>query len=644
MSIEIAVVNGTTPTTTTTKSFESSGFGTPQAAIIITSMANTTNNPADDSIIGISFTDGTTTQGMSASAEDNQGTTDTYRADSARASLLVDIDGVGTVVAGNFDSWATNGITIDFTTVDGGLAYYLTVILIKGCTDYDVSRLQLTTTGVNDFTGIGFKPNLVLTAGVAYNASGIGTQAVINFGAAHNNSSDSVSQGCVAYYNGAGQTSAVAGTITRNDACLVQIFSDSQAYAGTAQDFDANGFSINTGADSPGNDYFIAMSLDTGDTNGVSVDVVSSPTSTGTWNVEDPAFEPQAVILGMTGGPTVNTLKTDDPVYLGIGAFDDTTESCSGIASDDGAGTSDEASNHSTSNAVQVYDYISGYAKHSEGSFSSFDSLGYNMSFPTTVNGTARQWLSIAIKAAAAGGPIEELPPIGSLTLTGITPSVTFNGTIEQLPPVGSLSITGFAPGVAKVGNTAEAPPAGNLNLFSYAPDAVIAGNVVAIPGAGSLALTGFAPQLAQVSATIEVPPAGTLTLTGYAPQTDVVGSVVGEIPPGYLRLVSFNPNVNNPSLVETVKPTAGGGKRAKRRKVIIGGNQYFIETQQQLLMLLEEYRQSQMDLLVEEVVKDKSPRKIKLLASQIKRTETRIKKEGGHPWEEEEELLLMLA
>ena len=130
MSIETVVITGTTPTSTGTKSFESSGFGTPQAAIVTVSFANTTNNPSIHSAIGYGFSDGTRQSFCSILAQDNAGTTNTFRHGS-NTNFLVILDGIGSSnVVASFSAWATNGVTLDFTTVDTE-AYNIEITLIK---------------------------------------------------------------------------------------------------------------------------------------------------------------------------------------------------------------------------------------------------------------------------------------------------------------------------------------------------------------------------------------------------------------------------------------------------------------------------------------------------------------------------------
>ena len=403
MSIATAVVTGTTPTSTGTQSFTSSGFGTPQAALVFISEANTTNNPEVNAGIGIGITDGTTHWAIAMEAVSALSTTKARRSHQNLVCTLINSITSVTRLAGAFSAWTTDGITIDFTTVDGSFAHDITVILINGCDNAYVGA-NVNTSGVNDITAVGFKPNLVFSL-CDYAGAGTGTafQSIVAFGAAHNNSSDVVTQGWVGFSSQHGQGTEVGTSMTDSGACIGVAHAGSEQFSSVAQDFDASGFSYNVTGGTGDNVYYLA--LDTGDTDGVSIDVVDSPTSTGTWNVEDPAFEPQLAILGLTAGTVDGTVATADPMNFGLSAFDGTTEACIAIDVDDAATTTDTQSN-AASKAIQTYEY--GGSSHDlmhEATFTSFDSLGYNLSFPTYVDGTARKWLSIAIeKEAVVGG------------------------------------------------------------------------------------------------------------------------------------------------------------------------------------------------------------------------------------------------
>ena len=431
MAIETAIVTTLTPTVTGTASYEVAGFGTPQAAIVICSRTGTTFNP--NARIGIStgFTDGTTSYVAGITEVDAVGTTSASRFSKAEIARLANNVG-GLVLEGDFSAWSTDGLTINWSNV-ATLGYYITVILIKGCTNVKVDTKALSGAGVTDITTVGFKPNFLFLTTVGNTSIGDNIASIYAMGAAHNNSSDVVSQGCLGWGSVNGVAAQNSTLAVRDDSCIGQTYNGTQTWTGSAQDFDTSGFSINCNVD-PGGDYVFYLAIDTGDTDGVDISVIDSPTATGTLSVEDPAFQPQLGMLLMGTGSTVNTVTTADPMAFGIGAFDETTETCMGVDVDAGASTTDVQSNYATK-AVQIYEF--GGSTHDimhEATLTGFDSLGYNLDFPTYVDGTARKWLSIAINGAAdTTAPILSSPTgtkTGSTTASGTVSTDEGNGTL----------------------------------------------------------------------------------------------------------------------------------------------------------------------------------------------------------------------
>jgi len=400
MSIEEAVVTGTIPVTATTKSFEVAGFGTPQAAIVTLTAANGTNNPEDGIILGIGMTDGITDVQSNIAHNDAVADSETWR-ESDNTGLVQLQSGTGTdLVIGVWSAWSANGITINFTTVDG-VAYNIAVKLIKGCTDLLVGSTYVNTTGVQDITDATFKGNLLYATGVSRSSYGGATRANMYFGAAHNNSSDAVTQACI-HWDGV-NLSANENTITHVQDSYIGYYSPSSTYH-AAQDFDATGFSINS-TGSPGA-YVQWMLMDTGDTDGVDISIVDSPITTGDWVVTDPGWTPQSVMLLLSSCTAIDTLQGTDPVCMGMSMFDASNEASFCIDVDDNAATMDVKSISSFTNAVDLWSYNAGHAQLFLGSFSSFTASGYNLNFPATVDGTARKWVSIAIKSPVTPVPI----------------------------------------------------------------------------------------------------------------------------------------------------------------------------------------------------------------------------------------------
>ena len=397
-SMNTKVVTGLTPTSTGTVTYDSAGFGTPQAALIHITSATSASNPNVDASICIGMTDGTSEFSVGSASDDGGATSATYR--NSATTLVSLIDGVGAaVVTGAFSAWSTDGLTINYTAVAAS-QHHITVTLFKGLDNVKAFSHQITTTGVNDITTIGFKPNLVLTYGVGASGLGAAAHGLFSIGAAHNSSTDVVTQGMINFSSLNAQASDSSYSGARNDSCIGRMHNGSQSWEGAAQDFDSSGFSINTGVDNPSNHYMFGLAMTTSDVDGADVSIIDSPTTTGTFSVTDPAFEPEYVMIAASTTATINSEINTDPMAIGVGMFDGVSEYSMGFDIDDGAATMDNQSNYST-NAVQTYEF--GGTTHDlmhEGTFNSFTATGYDLDFPTYVDGTARKWLSISIKGA----------------------------------------------------------------------------------------------------------------------------------------------------------------------------------------------------------------------------------------------------
>lgn len=145
-------------------------------------------------------------------------------------------------------------------------------------------------------------------------------------------------------------------------------------------------------------------------------------------------------------------------------------------------------------------------------------------------------------------------PPAGSLTLTGLIPTVT--ATANQLiqPPVGTLTLTGFAPTVL---TPVTIPvPAGSLSLTGFAPVVSVGAAVTVSPPAGSLTLTGNVPTVVVSDNQLVAVPAGSLGLTGLVPTVSATQNVLIDAPLAQLTITGLAPTVQG----DVVIPIPGGG------------------------------------------------------------------------------------
>ena len=138
--------------------------------------------------------------------------------------------------------------------------------------------------------------------------------------------------------------------------------------------------------------------------------------------------------------------------------------------------------------------------------------------------------LTLNSSAAQMGSGL--FPPAGSLTLNGVTPTVRSND-LAFTPFSGSLQ---FRSGGAPLIQYNMFPPSGSLTLTGNAPST--GGGLAFTPASGSLTLTGPAARIGFGL----FPPSGTLTLTGGIPMLHPFALTP---PSGALNIVGFAPTIS---------------------------------------------------------------------------------------------------
>jgi len=394
MAVTIAVVKSTTPGSATTKEFTSSGFGTPDAAIVIVGSALSTANPGDHVGLSIGFTDGTRQSCMGIAAEHNQSSEKAYRR--SWTTKIVDSWHATKKCMAEFDSFVTDGVKLDFT-LDSAI-HYIEVILIKGVTNVYAGSKQLTSTSVN-VEDPNFKPDLVLLTCVGWNTDNdTASAALLSFGASHNSSSDVVTNWQTSVGVKHGDSNGYAYGQIRNESCVGQYYGTSVTWRAALDTYDSLGFTVTANA-STGDDYIHYLALELSDPDDAAIGIIDTPTSTGTEAYTGVGFEPLALLLSQTHLTAVNAPKynsSDEAGVLALGASDGTTEVSIGSASDSGPETTNHQSDSNQSGIAQLYADDGSSTTH-VASLDSFDTDGFTLDF-TDTDATARKWGYIAFK------------------------------------------------------------------------------------------------------------------------------------------------------------------------------------------------------------------------------------------------------
>lgn len=346
----VAVITDTLPTDGSEKDFESTGFGTPDAAIIFISPSNSDNLDA----LSVGFYDGTNKYSQLVT-EDSRATT----------SGRVGNDGIITY---DVTGWSSNGITIDPVGTKTN-ASNCTVILIKGVS----ASLQLGVDQDSSVTGLGFDPNFVFAATIGAGSTNFDdSNGIFSLGVSRKDSSNNITNAAIFYHSNAHDTSV------RNDACFGQLFNGSVSWANGVTSFDAGGVTLGS---TTGSDVGALLLLELDDPDDSYIEVIATKGSTGADTaVTGVGFEPS--FIGTIGAafPESTTINTVDASsdYIFFGADDGTTKAAHVAAFED-AGV-DEA--YYTS-SYSVLGRISS-SNTQEGSISALGSDGFTYSYDTS--------------------------------------------------------------------------------------------------------------------------------------------------------------------------------------------------------------------------------------------------------------------
>lgn len=388
-------------TIATPKDFTSSGFGSPDAVLLFSSIANLTANPfVTGTQFTIGFWDGTNDYSAGISALSGIVTTNTKRTMS-----LTDIAALPSINQSNHNlrasaSAITDGFRATLTEDNTTLNRYASAVFLKGLTNKYVGYHDMdNTTNANNITAPGFKPDLVLFLGIG-NATALDeTAGIFSFGAAHNNSSDVISQGCVSVSSKDNVNTTVSNSYASNTKCLAEIYDDVVDRTFTASDFDASGFSITQSAVSTNRILYIALEF--ADPDDVYVGIVDSATGTGNTSYTGTGFTPQTLILGQTMCTAVDTLSDEGFFAVGVSSGSG-NQQCLDYVDEDGVTTPDAESQRDASNILRIKDDTP--AVDAVAALSSFDSDGWTLNY-SDGSASARKMLAIAFGEAPAGAP-----------------------------------------------------------------------------------------------------------------------------------------------------------------------------------------------------------------------------------------------
>lgn len=420
MAQTVAVVSAAlTATGSGTTDFTSSGFGTPSAAIVIASNANSTNNPQAGNSLSIGFWDGTNQCCHAQQATDATTGGSTYRASRNDYIAIIGF-GTSTWNAGYQASAVTDGIRLTMAVDNTSTQRYATVILLKGVSA-KIVRLTISSTlnGTATTGSIGFAPTalLALTSGFAGNTAASGSAqtvaAVLSFGAATSAGTHRmIGWGSVDAANPTKVTQLYSET-----RCAGQIYNDTEAWTADVTTWGADTLTMTSRTAGSGGDDVDLLVLGGADLS-IVLGALTTATSTGSTDYTTTGIDPDAVLTVLGNVSSTALDSTGTAAGLSVGVSDGTTHGGYSQVDEDGATTSNAESAYSSSNAIYSRYSTSGTAGDLIVGAVSMGAEKFSVNY-TTTSGTARKGWFLAFGPAASSG----LPTLTGITLSNITTS-----------------------------------------------------------------------------------------------------------------------------------------------------------------------------------------------------------------------------
>jgi hypothetical protein len=389
---------------TGTKSYTASLGGlTPEAFILIAGVADTNGTAEDNQIFMVGFAEKSGGAEMSTGIGNLDGVTSPEVGccnHTGRVLYLPEADESPTAILNaTVNSWDTNGVTLNFgvTPVETDNVFLHFIFFAGTSVSAKIESIDLGTgTTAFEVDTVGFQPDCVfmISNGSSDGAPLTRQHAYHSFGFATSSTQGGIGFTCKDTATGSSRSELYSAQMNGSEFA-------STDWEVAISGFDANGFSLTPSANA-GADHIFYLALEFDGQINTTVTQRNSPTSTGDWAISDLGWTPQAVLLIVTDHDTLDSHETNGIGQFGIGFASATdAEFCYSTATEQGVGT--QNCQTMSNDSLVHYADDTGSLRHS-GALSSFDSGGYTVNFPTTVDtGTTRKWLEIAFEEDAAG-------------------------------------------------------------------------------------------------------------------------------------------------------------------------------------------------------------------------------------------------
>lgn len=393
MATNVVVVTGVTDYVTGTFDLTSPGFGTVQAAIIISSRAAVGENPTTGGpTYAIGLWDGVNNTQLSHRM------ILTNNAASSSTSRVMYNDRIISYYNDDYLTCAnvTDGLRFTHSKA-GSFERYVTAILFNNLSNVKAFTKDLGSgTAEQDINTVGFKPSLMVFINAGINTlNTVGTDGQLSFGIAHNSSTDVLTQRLMIAGSATAKGSGDPYMRPVNNIVAAQLIDASFQYTVTVSNVDADGFSITCNTNAGGGDIGI-LALELDDPDDVWVDFIQAATVTGNTEYTGVGFKPG--FLGLVGGLATTTSSITAKMSFSFGATDGSAERSIAIYDEDLADPTNNACEADLSNVLAIYNDDG--IDLATASLSSFDNDGFTLNY--TLAGSAYYALAFAIKAPPA--------------------------------------------------------------------------------------------------------------------------------------------------------------------------------------------------------------------------------------------------
>lgn len=324
-AVKIAVIHDDADTGGGDQTFTASqSIGTPQAVIFVVTNATLLDTSSSMYNISIGFTDGTNQVCILARSRNGQTNAEANkRAMTDEVMALMDGTGTDNISAeANFKSFGTDSVTVTWGNTCEATNEII-VVLFAGIDDAYCGTFTSSASedGEVDVTAPGFEPDQVYFIG---NGGSIDDSSAVtarlSFGVVDNDGASTYPQG--SHNQGSKDVVSTSDVfaLAHNARVTRNLYGSSLFGAIEVDNFDSSGFSSFTRETAENEVGYLALKYSADGSVDHWVGQVTTPTSTGTWSVTDPGFQPQFVLLIPSACALSNVAETDqDGGVFGLG-------------------------------------------------------------------------------------------------------------------------------------------------------------------------------------------------------------------------------------------------------------------------------------------------------------------------------------